>query len=288
MTIWRSRSPSQRPTFRPGSRCCGSRLFRSEHQPYRTAWTRPIPSAGPYYLSSQVGGLQEVVKRNPNYSGPRPRAIEAFVFENGVATPSGADRVSASSADYVWDDNRHTRLSSPSEGRSHSVSATAAPPQKAVGSSISRPRSAPSATSTSTRNAASLRTPNSAKPSTTQSTAARSPRPSLAHHRRARSHPVSPGQAPPVPTLSPGRTSQPPRALSGRKTRRALLVTEAGCSECDQAAAILRRDLSRIGIQLRVKAVDSPFGEAAKPNSPVDLMLSAWYADYPDPADFLN
>ena len=51
---------------------------------------------------------------------------------------------------------------------------------------------------------------------------------------------------------------------------------------------MLRRDLGRIGIQLRVKSVDSPFGEAAKPHSSVDLMLGAWFADYPDPADFLN
>jgi predicted Ser/Thr protein kinase len=46
----------------------------------------PVPSAGPYYISS-VRGDRTVVKRNPNYSGPRPRRAERIVYTNDIPTP---------------------------------------------------------------------------------------------------------------------------------------------------------------------------------------------------------
>ena len=46
----------------------------------------PIPSAGPYYISS-FGEHRTVLERNPNYSGNRPRHAERIVYRNDTPTP---------------------------------------------------------------------------------------------------------------------------------------------------------------------------------------------------------
>ena len=40
----------------------------------------PIPSAGPYYLAEHIEEVVAVVKRNPNYPGPRPQRLDAIVI----------------------------------------------------------------------------------------------------------------------------------------------------------------------------------------------------------------
>ena len=55
---------------------------------------RPIPSAGPYYISS-IQGERTVLKRNPYYSGRRPRRAERIVYTNNIPTATAvalADR----------------------------------------------------------------------------------------------------------------------------------------------------------------------------------------------------
>jgi DNA-binding SARP family transcriptional activator/ABC-type transport system substrate-binding protein/streptogramin lyase len=40
----------------------------------------PIPSAGPYYIAKRTEDVVTVLKRNPNYAGPRPQLLDAIVF----------------------------------------------------------------------------------------------------------------------------------------------------------------------------------------------------------------
>lgn len=40
----------------------------------------PIPPAGPYYLSGNLGGVVAVLRRNPNYRGTRPHHLDAVVY----------------------------------------------------------------------------------------------------------------------------------------------------------------------------------------------------------------
>ena len=51
--------------------------------PVRGGGDRPLPSAGPYYIASSAGG-RDVLERNPNYHGKRPRRSERIVFEENV------------------------------------------------------------------------------------------------------------------------------------------------------------------------------------------------------------
>ena len=61
----------------------------------------PIPSAGPYYLAAHYGGLAALLRRNPNYDGPRRGRFAAFLYEMAVQLPAGVDRVTLGRADLV-------------------------------------------------------------------------------------------------------------------------------------------------------------------------------------------
>ena len=59
----------------------------------------PIPSAGPYYLAAHAGDAF-VLKRNPNYPGPRPQHLDAIVYRTG-STSGGRSLVAQGKVDYV-------------------------------------------------------------------------------------------------------------------------------------------------------------------------------------------
>jgi DNA-binding SARP family transcriptional activator/ABC-type transport system substrate-binding protein len=52
-----------------------------------------VPSAGPYYIADWRKGHYIILKRNPNYHGPRPHAIDAIVLREGVDAAAALDRV---------------------------------------------------------------------------------------------------------------------------------------------------------------------------------------------------
>ena len=43
-----------------------------------------MPSAGPYYIADHLNGEYTILKRNPNYTGPRPHAFDAIALREGV------------------------------------------------------------------------------------------------------------------------------------------------------------------------------------------------------------
>jgi DNA-binding SARP family transcriptional activator/ABC-type transport system substrate-binding protein len=64
----------------------------------------PIPSAGPYYLAALTDSVA-VLKRNPNYSGPRPHRLDAIVFELGVPAEDAVTRIAKGTLDYVLEND---------------------------------------------------------------------------------------------------------------------------------------------------------------------------------------
>lgn len=62
---------------------------------------KPIPSAGPYYVALYSPGQQLVLRRNPNYTGPRPHALDEFVYTFGQSADQAAGLVKAGQADYT-------------------------------------------------------------------------------------------------------------------------------------------------------------------------------------------
>jgi ABC-type transport system substrate-binding protein len=62
--------------------------------------TSPLPSAGPYYLAAHAGDAF-VLKRNPNYRGPRPQRLDAIVYRTGVDVSRAVSLVARDRVDYV-------------------------------------------------------------------------------------------------------------------------------------------------------------------------------------------
>jgi DNA-binding SARP family transcriptional activator/ABC-type transport system substrate-binding protein/streptogramin lyase len=60
----------------------------------------PIPTAGPYYLASRSANVV-VLKPNPNYQGPRPRRLDAIVYQFNVDVGEAVAQVERGKVDYV-------------------------------------------------------------------------------------------------------------------------------------------------------------------------------------------
>ncbi len=62
--------------------------------------TRPLPSAGPYYLASDDGG-RAVLERNPNYHGARPRRSVRIVYDENLGDQEGLVLADQGSVDLL-------------------------------------------------------------------------------------------------------------------------------------------------------------------------------------------
>jgi ABC-type oligopeptide transport system substrate-binding subunit/class 3 adenylate cyclase len=52
-----------------------------------------VPSSGPYYIADHLNGEYMILKRNPNYLGPRPHGFDSIAFRMGVDPGKAVDRV---------------------------------------------------------------------------------------------------------------------------------------------------------------------------------------------------
>jgi DNA-binding SARP family transcriptional activator/ABC-type transport system substrate-binding protein/outer membrane protein assembly factor BamB len=60
-----------------------------------------VPSAGPYYIADWRKGHYVILKRNPNYDGPRPHALDAIVLREGVDAAAALDQVRRGGSDGI-------------------------------------------------------------------------------------------------------------------------------------------------------------------------------------------
>jgi ABC-type transport system substrate-binding protein len=243
---------------------------------------QPIPSAGPYYVANDD---PLVIRENPNYHGPRPHRIKAFVV-NANAGPAAVTQVAADRGDYAWTDGD-------------------LPPSLAPGGSLER-RFGPRA---SGRKRYFRPTISGVKAVAFNAASGifRSPRlrqaVNYALDRTALA--AATGDAPSDDFLPPGipgsragRAIYPvsgpsvakARALDGSVRTRAVLLTGTrdSCDTCAAVASTIRANLAAIGIDVKVKPLADPYGAAASGSTHWDLLTIDWEADYPDPADFVN
>ena len=59
-----------------------------------------VPSAGPYYVASHFPKRSIVLRRNPNYEGPRPHRLAEIRYRIGVDPERAVAAVEAGRADY--------------------------------------------------------------------------------------------------------------------------------------------------------------------------------------------
>ena len=61
----------------------------------------PLPRSGPFYVSDHVSGQYLILKRNPNYPGPRKTGADAIVWLTGIDPSDAISRLNAGTVDLV-------------------------------------------------------------------------------------------------------------------------------------------------------------------------------------------
>lgn len=238
----------------------------------------PIPSAGPYYLSGNIGGVLAVLRRNPNYHGSRPRRLAAIVYREQPQTGAAVDSIEAGNADYVAEQD----------------------PALAPGTAVARrfglaagQRRRYFATPLLATDVLAFDTGHGlfADPRMRQAVNYALDRPALAAALGdlATSHYLPPGMPGsreqhvyPLNGPDPGQA----RALAGGHGGRAVLAV---CSDpgCTELGRIIQADLARIGIRIQLRPYAGAIASATtRPGA--DIVLARVFAPYPDPAAFLK
>ena len=249
-----------------------------------------LPAAGPYYVASYVAGQELVLRRNPNYSGPRPHGPSEIDVRIGISQQRAVADVEAGRADYAAGgvpagDLARLRARYGS-GRDRRFFVNPTLNLRMLVLNTSRPLFSD----------ARLR----------QAAAYAIDRSALAAQEQRYFHAgqFSGGAATDayLPDAMPGAPRPGTHPLAGGDLARARgLAGDAGAHRravlytcntppCTQEAAIVRADLRRIGIDVEVDAFSKPvmYGRAGRPDAPFDILTIGWYADYADPGNFLG
>jgi YVTN family beta-propeller protein len=253
-----------------------------------------IPSAGPYYAVGGdffTGGNTLVLKRNPNYHGPRPHRLEAIVIGTNVGLPA-VQQAAANKTDYTWTDQ-------------------AVPASLAPGGALDRrfgPASA-AAKAGKERYFAPATAANRFLVFNTESGIFRSAklrravnfaldRPALA----AATNDLPSGDflPPGIPGSLGGKSLYPLRGpdlakaqalAKGTHGRAVLLIGNSdNCTYCASLAATIKGDLAPLGIDVVPSFVPSVAATVTQPGPPPhwDMVVWNWIEDYPDPSDYIN
>jgi class 3 adenylate cyclase/ABC-type transport system substrate-binding protein len=243
----------------------------------------PIPTAGPYYVSYQNIGWQTVVRRNPNYQGPRPHTLDAVVYVAGIDTGPAAAQIVEGKLDYLAEQypdygalqpggdiaRRYASKDPNAPGRPRYVSLQSAglrwlgfntqrgpfadiDARRAVNALLDRPALA----------AADGGTP----------TDQYLPPALMAGEKDHHLYPVG------EPDIA-----RATRLWAGRARRVTLLTCKSPL--CAAETDVLRRDFSRIGVRLIVRAVTDPYNV---PPGNADLRMENWFLDEYDPSNVLG
>ncbi len=247
---------------------------------------RRVPSAGPYYVSSFVPGQEIMLRRNPNYRGPRPRRPNAIRITLGTGEAGTLRRVEAGEADYAADvtiptsvrrlQERYGPRSPAAKAGRQRYFANTGPQTTHLAFNTSRPpfslaRLRRAVNYAIDRRALSRPGPFTGLPAVP--TDQYLP-PSMPGFRDARLYPSTPDLA-------------KARRLAGPE-RRTVVLYVVNEPPHVRFAEIVKANLRRIGIDVQIKASGSAYIQIGRRGAPFDLALNGWVADYPDPMTFLR
>ncbi len=254
--------------------------------PIEPAGLRKVPSAGPYYVAVHAPGEEIVLRRNPNYPGPRPqRPVEIRITVDAGQAVSVA-RVEAGEVDYtpVWSDLRTAErlrarygAGSPAEAGRQRLFATEELQLDQLIFNTSRPPFSSARLRRAVNYALDRR--------------------ALARQGLYTDLPASPTDQYVPPTMPGFRDVRiypfrpdlaRARRLAGREHRRVVLYSDTGPTHL-RFAEIVKANLRAIGFDVEIREVGlSIYPRVATRGEPFDMALVGWVADYPDPFDFLR
>ena len=241
----------------------------------------PIPSAGPYYVSYQNIGWQTVLRRNPNYRGPRPHRLDAIVYDVGIDTGPAANRIKAGALDYESETYPDYGTLAPGGVIAREFTSAHQPAGRPWYVSIPTPSLDWLEMNTSrglfahlwARKAVDLAVDRPAIAALSGGVAANQYLPTA-----LLTPPSPPPTSPTAADLARARA-----LLRGRHANVTLLVGGPSSALYKQYANLIRDDLARIELHVIVREVPDPYQSDTRG----DMRIYGWQFDYWDPADLL-
>jgi ABC-type transport system substrate-binding protein/class 3 adenylate cyclase len=241
-----------------------------------------VPSDGPYYIADYFEDEYSILRPNPNYGGERPQALDAIALREGVDASTAVGRVQSEGWDGVvyYDPVLAPTGTLATDWGPGSVAAVNGdqryypafwPYLDVLAFDAGKlPFSDPSV-----RRAASIALDRAA----IADTLSESPTAQLLP-------PTQPGYRLSAP-LPPADLPQAKALMHGRRFT-VRMVSDQGCDACMQFAEIVKAELARIGITVRISEVDDALGRANAQPRRFDLLNSFSGLDYADPVTFLS
>jgi YVTN family beta-propeller protein len=258
---------------------------------------RVIPSAGPYYVASYTPGQGVVLARNPNYHGRRPHHFARIQLAVGIPARRAFAAIEAGSADYtnlaLYPSTTTAALAARLVAQYGAGSAAAARGRQQYfvnpGSQLDffylnthrtlfsdvRVRRA---VNYAIDRRALARLGDSFLPVPERPTDHYLP-PGMPGYRDAHIYPTTPNVAKARQLIT--------QAHAGGRT--AVLYT-CDIYPCPQQAQIVKTDLAKIDLQVRITSLpsDKMFAREDTPGAPFDLAWDGWIPDYLDPQSMLT
>jgi ABC-type transport system substrate-binding protein len=248
---------------------------------------KPVPTAGPYYVTSWTPKRQLILKKNPNYSGDRPANFDEIRYTADVEQATSVLQIKQGSTDYAGDgippsanselardfgpgtdkakDGKQQFFYNPALTFNYLGLNTTRPlfkdvnVRKAVAYAIDRP--------------ALVRLSGAYSGEPTDQYLP----PGLSSFEDADLFPLA------------GPDVEKAKELMGGKTGKAVMYT---CNQapCPERAQLVQQNLKAIGIDVSIKQFprNVQFAKEGIKGEPFDIADEGWIADYPDPYDFIN
>jgi tRNA A-37 threonylcarbamoyl transferase component Bud32 len=248
-----------------------------------------IPSAGPYYIAAFTNDKLLILRRNPNYHGPRPHGLDAIALREGLDPTVEVDRIRHAGWDGIISSGHHTegsppldplldprgplatRYGKPSSPGGHYV-AVPLPATTFIALDATR---GPFADAT-VRRAAALAIDRSELAGLAGQAVTNRLLPPTLPGLRGRRH------------FAPRTDPDGARKLLGGRRINAVMALARGCSPCAREARAVRSDLAHADIDVTLKRYADPLAAASHPGADIDLLVTGTQLDYPDAASFLG
>jgi peptide/nickel transport system substrate-binding protein len=247
----------------------------------------PVPSAGPYYISSYDPNRSIVLKRNPNYSGDRPHNLDTIRYDVGVDPNATKLQIEQGSVDWAADG---VPPSSNAElGKKYGPNSQAAKDGKQqyfvnpilsfryLALNTTRPTFKDEKVRQAVNFALDRRALLTQRGAFAGQATDQYLPPGIPGYKDADIYPLG------APNVDKAKQ------LAGSLNAKAVMYT---CNEspCPESGQIVQNNLKAIGIdvELRQFARAVQFKKQGTKGEPFDIAFDGWQADYADPFDFIN
>ena len=248
---------------------------------------KPLPTAGPYYVTSWTPKRQLTLKKNPNYTGDRPANFDEIRYTADVEQATSVLQIKQGSADYAADGIPPS--SNAELGRD-------------LGPGTDKAKNGKQQFFYSPALQFNYLGLNTTRPlfqdvNVRKAVAFAIDRPALVRLSGAYSGEPSDQYLPPgLPSFEDanlfplaGPDVDKAKELMGGKTGKAVMYT---CNQapCPERAQLIQQNLKAIGIDVSIKQFprNVQFTKEGIKGEPFDIADEGWIADYPDPYDFIN